>query len=282
MSGTVGQYIGRGKRKRVREKIREQVGTIDKKSVYFPLTFKESDDEDDDRLFFEGYANTTNIDRSGDLIVASAWRETLKDYLRFNPQVFYMHDWFLSIGQVTEGKVTKEGLWVRGFVQPPTDDNGEEIRGGFGDYIRFIRGQVKRGQLRTLSVGIRILDSKQAKIKDPTTGESRDVRKITKVELFENSLVTLPSNRQSVVEAKSAIASLHGEEVACSLVSLFDDYDDEPEGDEHYSLDAEEDLDDDEPEDDKAVPAMEVVSLKDRQPDGPEIELVSIKGRGTR
>lgn len=271
---TIAQYIGPS----AKRKIRSKVGTVDKKSVYFPLEFKAAEDEDDDRLFFEGYANTTNIDRTGDRIRSSAWRKTIRDYLRYNPQVFYMHDWYLSIGQIVEAKVTKEGLWVRGYVQPPTDDNGEEIRGGMGDYIRFIRGQVKRGQLRTLSVGIRILASKAAKVKDPKTGETRDVRDITEVELFENSLVTLPANRESVVEAKNLMAELHGEEVACSLVSLFDDSVEEE--DDLYEPDDfdEEDEAEDEPEDEKVGPALDLVSLRGRRTSSePEIELVSIR-----
>lgn len=273
---TIAQYIGPSAKRKVREK----VATVDKKSVYFPLEFKDAEEDDDGRLFFEGYANTTNIDRTGDLIVASAWRQTIKEYLRYNPQVFYMHDWSVSIGQITEARVTKEGLWVRGYVQPATDENGTELHGSFGEFVRFIRGQVARGQLRTLSVGIRILDSKPAKVTSPESGEKIEVRKITRVELFENSLVTLPANRESVVEAKSFMADLHGEEVACSLVSLFDDAGEEDI--ESYDLEdeiIEEEIDDDGDEEKSDEPEIELVSLKDRQPEEPELILVSLKER---
>jgi HK97 family phage prohead protease len=269
MSGTIGQYIGPG----AKRKVREAVAKIDKTAVYFPLEFKKGDDEKDDRLFFEGYANTVNLDRGGDIIRAAAWRKTIKDYLRYNPQVFYMHDWMYSIGQVTEAKVTKEGLWVRGYIQPATDDKGEELSGGIADYIRFIRGQVKRGQLRTLSVGIRILKSKAAKLKkeDGTVIEFRD---ITEVELFENSMVTVPANRESVVEAKAALTELHGEEVADSLIYTEEEFDlmaldEEPE---------EEEPSNEEQEDKDAEPDYEIVSLKDRQPE-PDYEIVSLKER---
>lgn len=261
---TIGQYIGTEARKTVRS----TVGVDEKKSLFVPLSFKKGEDENDGRLWFEGFANTTNLDRHGDVILAKAWRKTVKDYLQYNPQVFYMHDWSFSIGQVTEAKVTKEGLWVRGYVQPAEDDEGIPITGGVADYLRLIRGQVKRGQLRTLSVGIRVLDAEK-KSRKREDGTVEEYRQITNVELFENSLVTVPANRESVVAAKAHFASLHGEDVASSLVSVFDDYQAEP--------DAQEDEEKDGAEEKDTGPELELVSLHDRhQTDGPELILVSL------
>jgi hypothetical protein len=115
-----------------------------------------------------------------------------------------------------------------------------------------------------------VLDAKSKKIKRDD-GEQIEVREISKVELFEVSLVTVPANRESVISAKSYLAELHGEEVACSLVSLADDS-----GDVETFTMHDEEIEDEEHEEKNDEPTIELVSLKDRQPDQ-NLELVSLK-----
>lgn len=219
---SIGTMIGPQHKERVRDAIDSQ--RVERSGFYVPIEVKEAKaDKDDGRLYFEGYANTNNIDRAGDIVEPKAFSRSLKGFLKNNPQVLYMHDWYTSVGSIVDAKVDDKGLWVRGFVQPAEDDKGEPLYGSWGEYLRFIRGQVKRGQLRTLSIGFRILETKQIKATDPMTRKEREVRVITALELYEISLVTIPANRESVVSARSAFSELHGDDVAKSLIFSDDD-----------------------------------------------------------
>ncbi len=212
---SVREMVGPGVARRVRDAVASQ--RVERGGMYVPLEFR-GDSGKDGRLLFRGFANVATVDRVGDVIEPKAFRRSLRSFLKNNPQVFYMHDWYLSVGQITRAEIRDNGLYVEGYVQPATDDEGEPLNGGLGEFVRMVRGQVKRGQLRTLSIGFRLLESKPGKAKDPITGKERDVRVITNLELLEISLVTLPASRESVIQARSFLTEVHGESVANSLV----------------------------------------------------------------
>jgi len=215
---TLGAAIGKVGRDAMRAAAQREV-----RMRYAPITFKVEEENEDGRLFFEGMANTINPDRVKEIVKPSAFRKSLKNFLKFNPATFYNHDWSLSVGGITDAKITDKGLWVRGYVQPAQDDEGRELFGELGEFIRFVRGQVKRGQIRTLSIGFRLLDSKPVKFKDPMTGKEVDGREVTNLELLEISLVTVPANRESAIQVRSAMAAVYGEEIAESMVHVDDE-----------------------------------------------------------
>ena len=209
---TIGAAIGKAGREAMRAAARRETRTR-----YAPINFKAEADEDG-RLFFEGMANTVNPDRVNEVVNPKAFEKSARLFMKYNPQMFYNHDWSLSVGSFTDYKVTEDGLWVRGYVQPATDDEGEPLTGEFGDFIRMVRGQVKRGQIRTLSIGFRLLDSKDMKFTDPMTGKESKGREVTNLELLEVSLVTVPANRESAIEVRNIMQAMYGEDVAKSLV----------------------------------------------------------------
>lgn len=209
---TIGAAIGKAGREALRAAARRETRTR-----YAPITFKAAPD-DDGRLFFEGMANTVNPDRVNEVVNPKAFAKSVRLFLKYNPQMFYNHDWSLSVGSFTDAKVTDQGLWVRGYVQPATDDNGHELAGAYGEFIKMVRGQVKRGQIRTLSIGFRMLDSQDTKFTDPLTGKETKGREITNLELLEVSLVTVPANRESAIEVRTAMEAMYGEEIAKSLI----------------------------------------------------------------
>ena len=209
---TIGAAIGKAGREALLAAARR-----DTRTRYAPIEFKAKPDSDG-RLFFEGMANTINPDRVNEVVNPKAFEKSVRLFLKYNPQMFYNHDWSLSVGNFTDAKVTREGLWVRGYVQPATDDEGNELLGAYGEFIKMVRGQVKRGQIRTLSIGFKLIDSKDIKFTDPLSGKETKGREITNLELLEVSLVTVPANRESAIEVRAAMEAMYGEEVAKSLV----------------------------------------------------------------
>lgn len=265
---TIAEAMSRGDRQRVREAVKS--APVDKACVYVPLTFKM--DEEDDLLTFEGFANTVHVDRSADIVRPSAFRSTLGAFLKNNPQVFYNHDWSVSVGGILEAKVMKEGLWVRGYVQPAEDEKGEPLTGSWGEFIRMIRGQVSRGQLRTMSVGFRILKTKEGSADHPITGDKIAVREILQLELFEISLVTVPANRESVVAAKAYYEERLGSELAESLVHDISTNDTEL----VYPIQEKTDVAD---PNGASGPQLRLVSLKTRRPTEQVLTLVKLEDR---
>ena len=213
---SISSRLGRSRSSKVRNTINH--GTVASCiQMHGALEFKKSDDKQDGRLFFSGYANTANVDRGGDYVRPSAFRAGLKNFMS-NPVLFFQHNWGMPIGQITEATVTDRGLFVKGFVMAPKGADGEELYGEWPDFINWIRALVAQNILRTLSVGFRLIDSKPGKMKDKITGKERTVREITKLELLEISLVGLPMNRESRVTPMSFFQKEFGDEVAESLV----------------------------------------------------------------
>ena len=72
----------------------------------------EGGDEDD--IIIEGMANTTTVDRAGDLIPRSTWeKESQLSNYRKNPIVLAYHNHSMPIGVVESLEVKDEGLFVR-------------------------------------------------------------------------------------------------------------------------------------------------------------------------
>lgn len=133
-------------------------------------------------LIIEGFANTTDKDRVGDVILQSAWEteSALKNYAK-NPIVLAYHDHSKPIGKVTEHLVTSKGLHIKA-----------KISKGAGEIYQLI----KDGVLQAFSVGFRVLDA--------DFDSATDIFVIKDLELHEISVVSVPCNQESVFQvAKS-------------------------------------------------------------------------------
>jgi HK97 family phage prohead protease len=235
---TIAQRISPASRRKIRNTISNQQGASCLQ-FHGACDFKASDDKKDDRLFFQGFANTANVDRGGDFVQPSAFRAALKSY-KANPVLFFQHNWSMPIGQITELTVTDKGLFVKGYVMSAKDEDGFEMRGEWPEFINWIRQLVRSNILRTLSVGFRMIDSKPGKMVDPMTNKERSVRILTKVELLEISLVGLPMNRESTVTPLSYFRKEFGNEVAQSLFGGFQSgLESDDKGDSQSSTDGE-------------------------------------------
>jgi HK97 family phage prohead protease/HK97 family phage major capsid protein len=154
------------------------------KVLYLNSTFTtKSADTEDESIFIEGYANTTDIDRSGDVILSAAWSAGIENYLK-NPIFLAYHDHDHPIGRLDEYKIDAKGLWVRAKISPAA-----------GDVYKLI----KDGVLTAFSVGFRVKDASY----DPLN----DIFFIKEVELMEISVVSVPCNQESLFSLAKAFDS---------------------------------------------------------------------------
>lgn len=134
-------------------------------SIYTKAKIKEKDAE-----VFTAVASSEVEDRQGEVVIQSGW--DLKNFKK-NPILLYMHDHTKPIGKATRvwtDKVNNK-LMFKGFISEAT----EELRG----YKQLMAD----GILNSFSVGFRPLEM--------------DGNEITKSELFEISLVSVPANPEA-------------------------------------------------------------------------------------
>jgi len=129
-------------------------------------------------MIIEGFANTSDKDRVGDVVLPSAFAKSLPEYME-NPILLYQHDWDKLIGNVIESKIIdnddegRKGLWVKAAVSNAKDVND-------------VRTKIQEGSLKTFSIGYNEIDSDWDK--ETSTNIIQDL------ELLEISIVTVPAN----------------------------------------------------------------------------------------
>ncbi len=131
---------------------------------------------------FAGYASTfshiTESDRQGDAMKPGAFRETIKIFMG-NPIMLIDHRNSVEniAGHYTTVREDDKGLWVEGMVSDAPE-------------LTSVRFHLMEKSLRTLSIGgIWMFEP--------------DGRTISKVHLFEISLVAVPANPDAVIQARA-------------------------------------------------------------------------------
>jgi len=138
-------------------------------------------DKEKESITIEGFANTTNKDRVGDVILEEAWSKGGMDNYLKNPIVLAFHNHERPIGEVTEYSVNNQGLRVVA-----------EISKAAGDVYNL----VKEGVLKAFSVGFRV--------KDADYDSDTDIFVIKDLELYELSVVSIPANAESIFSVKKS------------------------------------------------------------------------------
>lgn len=150
---------------------------LDEKEFFLdlPFTYTCKDNGDLDHFTFEGMASTSDLDLGNDIVEPTAFAESIQ---KRTPALLWQHDHSQPLGVFVSLGITPEGLKVSGKM-PLTDS--------------FVRERVKPQMLvkgvQGLSIGYRVIEAKF----DRETG----IRTITKLLLFEISIVTLPMNVNS-------------------------------------------------------------------------------------
>lgn len=130
---------------------------------------------EDGELKIEGYASTNAMDRSADVILASAWTKSngLNNF-KVNPILLFNHNYDKPIGKVVEMGTDGRGLKIKGVISKSAGD---------------VYNLVKEGVLSTFSVGFLV--------KDADYNKETDGLIIKDAELLEVSVVSVPCNQDA-------------------------------------------------------------------------------------
>jgi HK97 family phage prohead protease len=169
---------------------------------------------------YEAWASVAVIDRDKEFILPSAFKGSIKQYLNSNPVMFYDHAWAtwdspsestLPIGKVVKAKIDKEKGLKIWFVFSDLD---------FAQQVKYL---VDEGILNTISIGFIGTEYERdpVKIAELLKDEGFKTKEtplalFVKVEILENSIVGIPSNR----EAEIIRSYDHKDKILCALKTL--------------------------------------------------------------
>lgn len=143
---------------------------------------------------FEGRASTFgSVDSYADVVVPGAYRDTIPEFLS-RGFIGWGHDWREPVGIVTAAEERADGLYVSG--QFHSTDLAQQAR-------TIARERVAAGKFMGLSIGYEAEAWEMRQVEQPVRnawGEFTDkVRALTKIKLFEVSLVLIPAESQAGV-----------------------------------------------------------------------------------
>ena len=145
----------------------------------FEITEHKSDDSG--QLIISGYgAVFGNIDSYNEVIERGAFSKTLierKERVAF----CYQHDIWNPIGKIIELREDEKGLWVKAVMSAAEED---------------IQTKIKEGILKEMSIGYRVLKSRNGEI-----GMQNEVTYLEEIKLIEISLVTVAANPLAMIES---------------------------------------------------------------------------------
>ena len=131
-------------------------------------------------VFIEGYASTTDIDRSGDVVPKSVWEKGIQNYLK-NPIILAQHDYDDPIGRMVDYKIDDKGLWIKARISAAADE-----------CFNLIKDKV----LTAFSIGFKIIDAEY--------NSAAEVFLIKELELVEISVVSVPCNQNTLFDLSKA------------------------------------------------------------------------------
>lgn len=156
----------------------------------FQMEFKSVEvKKEDGSMFIEGFASTPEKDSYDDIVKPEAFSECMETYMK-KPLILLQHNWDKIIGNVVEYRIEKKGLFVKARIMNDLD----------GTY-----NLIKEGLLNTFSIGFvptawNITDSIEK-----TSEETHSVREITKLDLWEISVVTFPANKGAIFSLAKSV-----------------------------------------------------------------------------
>jgi len=155
----------------------------------FTSTFKSLDVDEDGGVHICGMASTSDFDRAGDTIDATAWTKGGLANFEKNPIILFNHDYNHPIGRATGLKVTENGLELKAKISK----SAKVPSGAVADLV-------KDGVLGAFSVGFRV--------KDADYISETDGLKIKDAELFEVSVVSVPCNQAATFSLAKSFDSM--------------------------------------------------------------------------
>lgn len=146
-------------------------------------------------LKISGLMTTKELDRDTDIVEPGAFSEQIQSFLD-NPILLFNHNTEQPIGVVEELEVREDGVFAVARVHDPQ-----------------IKEWIELGMLQMFSVSFIILDRKFSEAQVGPNGEmlAPPIRTITKAELLELSVVTIPANRTARFEVIKMAKSIDSE-----------------------------------------------------------------------
>jgi HK97 family phage prohead protease len=148
------------------------------------------------KMVIKGFANTSDRDRVGDVVLPSAFEKSLAEYLD-NPVILFQHNWDKVIGKCIKAEIVSEGDQQGLYIEA-------EISGAKD--VEEVKTKIAEGILKTFSIGYNELDAEY--------DEASGVNVVKELELLEISVVTIPCNpkakfttevQEEKTEEKSAV-----------------------------------------------------------------------------
>ena len=168
----------------------------------------------------EGIASSLTVDRDGELILPSAFENSIPAYLEKNPVMLWNHDPAEPIGKVTQ--MTVEGNDVPFKAEFADTDKAKEIRSLY-----------RAGVLNAVSVGFKPLDWSDDP-KDKLKGQSGVT--ITDLELYELSAVAIPANADALARIKQASLGVLGDVSGYKWAEQLKETPEEPEAEQLLAI----------------------------------------------
>ncbi len=182
------------------------------------LELVEFKDSGDGAGEFAGRASTFGtIDSYGDTVDAGAYKDTIPDFLK-RGFIGWGHNWDEPIGYVTGAEERSDGLYISGqFHSDPESQRRRQIA----------RERIDKGLFMGLSIGYEAEAAEERTLKEPIRGKFGEltdkVRALTKIKLFEVSLVMVPAESNSgltAIKGDGLAFADHAEQVRVALEEL--------------------------------------------------------------
>lgn len=160
--------------------------------VKFAALEVKSDDEDDEYLYISGYGSVfNNVDGGGDVVMPGAFKECIA--MGRKPKMLWQHDANQVIGVWDEMREDANGLYMKGRISKRAAKGAE------------VAALVKMGAVDGLSIGYRTKEYEM----DVNAG----TRKLTKLDLWETSVVTFPMNELAGIYAMKSVDDMSEAEI---------------------------------------------------------------------
>lgn len=138
---------------------------------------------DKEKRIIRGIASLEEVDRDNEIIATEAIERSLQTYL-INPVIRYKHTDPIGRAIIPETSIDRanKAFIVTAYITDKTEK------------AREAWGLIEDGIIKSFSVGGKVLE------KEAIKENGKDFHKITKMELYEVSVVDIPSNRKSFFE----------------------------------------------------------------------------------
>ena len=145
------------------------------------ITWQKAVDEDGKGFYVRGYASVADvIDRQNEIVTNEALKFALADLIKHGDTLFFNHNYDQPIGAITKAVVDSKGLLIEAFISETRPD---------------IRKQIEEKILKRFSIGGTVLEAYE----DTDVKTGTKVVYITKMEIYEVSLVGVPANKHAEV-----------------------------------------------------------------------------------